>query len=491
MSTLTLDPRWDGMELAQHLRSGHLTPLEALDAAIAHTDSLPKLNAVVIKDYELARETAKAMSALGAQARAQAAERAPMWGVPFLIKDLNQYHAGRVTTNGCRFFKDAVASYTSTLVQRYIDAGLNIFGKTASPEFGQTATTESTLFGQTPNPWNAAHSAGGSSGGATAAVAAGLLPVAHASDGGGSIRIPASHCGLLGLKPSRGRLPIGPVNMEGWMGLSMNHVVSRSVRDSAHMLDLTAGPEHGSRVYPPKDVPGTYVQALQQPERQLRVAVWRSNYFGLPVHADCVAAQDRAAEVCRTLGHRVEDVALPQLPVMELFTSLGVMTSVGMLHTIRQREQALGRAVREDELEAICWLYMQKAPTYTAAQMYAARAHFDQAGQVFDRFLQQYDLILTPTTAEPAPLLGKLSLNQSYETFGREAMKSSPYTALFNMSGHPAMSVPMHWTADNIPVGAQFVAAFGGEGRLLRLAAQLEQAAPWAQRRPDTSVFQA
>nr|WP_255576027.1 amidase [Comamonas sp. Y33R10-2] len=480
----------DGYAWAEQIRRGDVTALEALDAAIARTEALPKLNAVVIKDYELARDLAKQMSALGAAARAAAAEKAPMWGTPFLIKDLNQYMKGTVTTNGCRFYKGAVAEYDSTLVARYKAAGLNIFGKTASPEFGQTATTESLLYGNTCNPWNAKHSAGGSSGGAAAVVAAGILPVAHASDGGGSIRIPASACGVFGLKPSRGRLPAGPVNMEGWMGLSMNHVVSRTVRDSAHLLDLTAGPEDGSRVIPSRDVEGSYLQALSRPEKKLRIAVWRKNYFGVPVHPDCQLALDKAVKACQDLGHEVYE-AMPELPVAEMFTGMGVMTAVGMMVTISQREKLLGRSVREDEVEPLDWISLQKAKTYTAEQMYLARASFDTGGRLLDQFFNQYDLILTPTTAAPTPLLGKLSLNQPFETFMPEAMNSSPYTALFNMSGQPAMSVPVHWTADNIPVGAHFAARFGQEGRLLRLAAQLEQSIPWAGRQPDLSVFKA
>ena len=480
----------DGYAWAEQIRSGDVTPLEALDAAIARVEALPKLNAVVIKDYELARSHAKQLSALGAAARAAATEQAPMWGVPFLIKDLNQYMKGTVTTNGCRFYKGAVASYDSTLVERYKAAGLNIFGKTASPEFGQTATTESLLYGQTLNPWNSKHSAGGSSGGAAAVVAAGILPVAHASDGGGSIRIPASACGVFGLKPSRGRLPAGPVNMEGWMGLSMNHVVSRTVRDSAHLLDLTRGPEDGSRVIPPRDVESSYLQALTQPEAKLRIAVWQKNYFGVPVHPDCQAALDKAIKACQALGHEVVD-AMPELPVAEMFAGMGVMTAVGMMVTINQREKQLGRSVREDEMESLDWIALQKAKTYTAEQLFLARASFDTGGRILDQFFNQYDLILTPTTAAPTPLLGKLSLNQPFEAFMPEAMKSSPYTALFNMSGQPAMSVPMHWTADQVPVGAHFAARFGREGRLLRLAAQLEQAVPWADRMPDLSVFKA
>ena len=480
----------DGYAWAEQIRRGEVTPLEALDAAIARTEALPKLNAVVIKDYEIARDLAKQMSALGGAARAEATAKAPMWGVPFLLKDLNQYMKGTVTTNGCRFYKGAVADYDSTLVARYKAAGLNIFGKTASPEFGQTATTESLLYGQSPNPWNAAHSTGGSSGGAASVVAAGIVPVAHASDGGGSIRIPASHCGLFGLKPSRGRLPAGPMNMEGWLGLSMNHVISRSVRDSAHLLDLTQGREPGSRTVPPRDVDGTYLEALKHAPQKLKIAVWRKNYFGIPVHADSQAAVDKAIKVCLALGHEiVED--MPQLPVADVFSGLGVVTSVGMMSTIAAREKLLGRAVRQDEVEPLDWLAMQKAKTYTAEQMLAARTHFDTAGQILDRFFLKYDLILTPVMAVPPPKLGVLSLDQPYESFAREGVKASPYTALFNMTGQPAMSVPMHWTVENLPVGAHFAAPFGREGRLFALAAQLEQAAPWAHRAPDLSVFKA
>ncbi|MDP3192794.1 amidase, partial [Rhodoferax sp.] len=255
----------DAVALARQMRRGEITPLEVLDRVITRIEALPKLNAVVLRDFELAREQAKKSSALGREARQQAVAAAPLWGVPFLLKDLGQSMQGTVTTHGCAFFKGAVATHDSTLVQRYKAAGLNIFGKTASPEFGMTTTTESRLYGLTPNPWNAEFTTGGSSGGAAAVVASGILPVVHASDGGGSIRIPAAHCGVFGLKPSRGRVPAGPDALDGAVGLSVNHVISRSVRDSALLLDLSAGPEWGSRVRPPIDVTGSYVQALAQP----------------------------------------------------------------------------------------------------------------------------------------------------------------------------------------------------------------------------------
>ncbi|GAB1387621.1 amidase [Melaminivora sp.] len=480
----------DATAWAEQLRSGEVTPLEALEAAIARVDALPKLNAVVIRDFELARTQAKKLSALGRAERAEATKNAPLWGVPFLIKDLGQYLQGTVTTNGCAFFKDAVAAHSSTLVQRYQGAGLNLFGKTASPEFGMTTTTESRLYGATPNPWNAAHTTGGSSGGTAAAVAAGIVPLAHASDGGGSIRIPAAHCGLFGLKPSRGRVPSGPDVLEGSMGLSIHHAISRSVRDSALLLDLTAGPEIGTRVYPPGGAPGSYLQALLQRPGKLRIALWRKNYFGVPVHADCLAAMDAAAKACQAMGHHLEE-KMPELPVQEIYAGMGPAMGAALLHTITRREQQLGRAVREDEMEPLDWATLQQAKKATAQQLYAARLGFDKAGQLIDAFFADYDLILSPTTAVPAQKLGVLKLDQPFQSYAREAMNSSAFTSLFNISGHPAMSVPAHWTADGLPVGAHFVAPYGREDRLLALAAQLEQATPWAQRMPDLTPFKA
>jgi len=479
----------DATAWAQQLRSGEVTPLEALDAAIARVEALPKLNAVVIRDFDLAREQAQKFSTLGRAARAQATKTAPLWGVPFLLKDLGQYLQGTVTTNGCAFFKDAVATHSSTLVQRYQAAGLNIFGKTASPEFGMTTTTESRLYGATPNPWNAGHTTGGSSGGAAAVVAAGILPLAHASDGGGSIRIPAAHCGLFGLKPSRGRVPGGPGVLEGSMGLSINHAISRSVRDSALLLDLSAGPEAGSRVRPPEGAPGSYLQALLQRPRKLRIALWRKNYFGVPVHPDCLAAMDAAARACEALGHSLEE-KMPELPV-QIYGGMGTAMGASMLHTIEQREKLLGRPVREDEMEPLDWATLQQAKKATAQQLYAARLGFDKAGQIIDAFFSEYDLVLSPTTAVPAQKLGVLTLDQPFESYASGAMNSSAFTSLFNISGHPAMSVPAHWTADGLPVGAHFAAPYGREDRLLSLAAQLEQAMPWAQRMPDLTPFKA
>lgn len=471
---------FDAVELAAHLRDGRLTPLEVLDAAMARAEARSQLNAVALRHDEQAKEAAQQLSRLGQAERSSLADNAPLLGVPFALKDLGVAMQGTITTQGCAFFKDAVSSQDSTLVQRYRAAGLNIFAKTTTPEFGQTATTESRLFGLTRNPWNLDYSAGGSSGGAAAAVAAGILPVAHASDGGGSIRIPASHCGLFGLKPSRGLVPMGPKMLEGWLGLSAHHVISRSVRDSALLLQLTQGPEAGSRTFPQ---PGRLMDAIARPPRRLRIALMEKNPFGTPVHPDCLDAAHAAARLCESLGHSVE-LAAPQLAIGEMFASMGVATAAGMLTTVTMREKELGRTAREDEFEPLNWRSLQLARAYSAEQVFVARTVFDQAARTLDLFLGEYDLILSPVTAAPAPLLGAMSLDQPYEDFVKVAMTASPFTAMFNMSGHPAMSVPLHWNAAGMPIGAQFAGPFGGEATLLALAAQLEQAAPWKDRRP-------
>ena len=468
---------WDATDLARLIRDGQLTPVEVLEAAIARAEASAPLNAVALRHYDMARDRARALSGGG---RAERLARPPLAGVPFGLKDLHVALKGTVTTHGSAFFRDAVADHDSTLVQRYQAAGLNIFAKFTSPEFGQTGTTESRLFGLTRNPWNPAHSAGGSSGGSAAAVAAGIVPVAHASDGGGSIRIPASHCGVFGLKPSRGLVPMGPRALEGWMGLAVHNVISRSVRDSALLLQLSQGPEAGARVLPPTH---DLLAAIRTPPRGLRIALMEGNPFGMGVHADCLDALRKAAALCAGLGHKVEPAA-PRLPIQEMFAGMGVMTGTGLLTTVQAREKILGRPVREDELEPLNWRSLQLARGYSAGQVFAARSVFDQAGRLLDEFFAGYDLILSPVTAAPPPLLGELSLDQPYERFVKAAVLASPFTALFNMSGHPAMSVPLHWNAAGLPIGVQFAAPFGGEARLLALAAQLEEAAPWRDRRP-------
>ena len=460
--------------MAALLRTGQITPLEVLEAAQVRAHAHANINAIAMFHDDMAHAKALRLSQFAQSQRSSETEKAALWGVPFALKDLGVALKGTITTHGCAFFKQAVAEFDSTLVQRYLAAGLNIFAKTTSPEFGQTATTESKLFGNTLNPWNLSLSAGGSSGGAAAAVAVGILPVAHASDGGGSIRIPASHCGLFGLKPSRGRIPMGPSSLEGWMGLSCQ-------RDSALILKLTQGDEAGTR-----SSPSQYFQNSTATLRPLKIALMLNNPFGVPVHPDCLEAVQTTAKLCESLGHHV-DIAQPALAVGDMFGGMGIATATGMLTQVQAREAALGRDARQEEFEALNWRSLELAKQFTAVQVFKARSAFDQAGRTLDTFLSDYDCILSPVTADPPPKIGEMALNQPYEDFVKVAMMASPFTALFNMSGHPAMTVPLHWNANNIPIGAHFAGRYGDEDTLLALATQLEQAAPWKDTRPKAS----
>ena len=471
---------WDMSTMASLLREGQVTPLELTDAAISRFEANAELNVIAVNHFEMARAQAIKLSKLSVSERAKQMESSPLLGVPFALKDLGVTLADTITTNGCRFFKDNIATENSTLVNRYQAAGLNIMAKLTSPEFGQTATTESSLHGDTLNPWDTRYSTGGSSGGSAATVAARILPAAHASDGGGSIRIPASHCGLFGLKPSRGRVASGPAHLESSMGLSVHHAVSRSVRDSALLLQLTQGSELGSRVTLPN---ADMMVALNAKPKRLKIALMDNHPFGYPVHQDCKDALDKTVKLLTDLGHIVE-TAQPTLPLEQMFKGMGIATSRSLLNAVQARELKLGRAARKDEFESIVWGHLQKAKEFTAQQMLNARSAFDQGGQAFGRFFNDYDVILAPVTVAPPPKIGELSLNQPYDSFVKNVLKASPITALFNMTGLPAMSVPLHWNNGGLPIGVQFAAPFGAEAELIALASQLERVAPWADKRP-------
>ncbi len=471
---------WDMTAMADLLRQGDVSPLELNDAAISRFEANAVLNVVAVEHFEMAREKAKDLSKLSSSARKEKMHASPLLGVPFALKDLGVGLAGTITTNGCRFFKDNRVEENSTLVNRYQQAGLNIMAKLTSPEFGQTPTGESTLHGNTLNPWDQRYSSGGSSAGSAVAVAARILPAAHGSDGGGSIRIPAAHCGLFGLKPSRGRVASGPKHLEGSMGLSAHHALSRSVRDSAMLLQLTQGAELGSRISLAND---DMLAALNTRPKRLKIALMDTHPFGYPVHQDCKDALNKTVKILEGLGHTVE-VDQPVLPLEDMFKGMGIATSSSLLNRVQAREKHLGRAAREDEFESIVWGHLQKAKSFTAQQMLAARSGFDQGGRVFDAFFKTYDFILSPVTTSAPPKIGELRLNQSYDSFVQVVLKASPITALFNMTGLPAMSVPLHWNAAGLPIGVQFAGPFGGDAGLLSLASQLEEAAPWADKRP-------
>jgi Asp-tRNA(Asn)/Glu-tRNA(Gln) amidotransferase A subunit family amidase len=463
----------DAVGLAERVRSGDVKPTELLEAAIERAEQVnPTINAIVIPMYDEARREAQ-----------QGPPDGPFHGVPFLLKDLHLLYTGARTTYGSRLFSDHVADHDSELTARYRRAGLVVFGKSASPEFGITPTTESALFGDTRNPWNLAHSAGGSSGGAAAAVATGVVPAAHASDGGGSIRIPASCCGLFGLKPTRARIPAGPDVGEGWSGMSANHVVSRSVRDRAALLDATHGPAPGDPYHAPAPARPFLEEVGRDPGR-LRIAVQTETFNDAVTHPDCVTAAEGAARLCESLGHTVETATL-SIDRQALGRATQIIIASNLRATVLDRAAALGRELREDDLEPGTHAMINMARTAEAADYARAIRTIHGIGRQVARFFEGCDVLLTPTMAAPPLELGKLALSSSdLANFIDNVGQAIGFTALFNATGSPSASIPLHWNAGGLPIGVQLTGRFGDEATLLRLSSQLEQAQPWFDRRP-------
>jgi amidase/6-aminohexanoate-cyclic-dimer hydrolase len=465
---------YDALGLAELIRKGEAKPSEILEAAIARLEERnPKLNAVVIPMIDEARKEAAGDLPDG-----------PFRGVPFLLKDLHLLVTGSRTSYGCRLFEDFVADHDSEIVTRYRNAGLVTFGKTASPEFGLTTTTESTLFGQTRNPWNTDHTAGGSSGGAAAAVAAGIVPLANASDGGGSIRIPAACCGLFGMKPTRGRTPAGPDAGEGWSGMSAVHAVSRSVRDNAALLDASCGPDLGAPYWAaPPERP--YLEEVGRSPGQLRIAFQSLTFNEVETHPDCVAAVEETARLCAELDHRVEETSF-SIDAEAFRKATGTIISANLRATCEDRAATLGREFGPDDLEPVTYA-MATGAAQTGAAEYARSIRVIHAiGRQVAGFLERYDVLLTPTMATPPLPLGVLSLsNPDFGEFLGGLLKTVGFTQLFNAAGNPAMSVPLAWNAAGLPIGMQFAGRYGDEATLFRLAGQLEQARPWFDRRPS------
>ena len=467
----------DAWAMGQAIRSGELQPADLLAAALARCQAVNgRVKAVNMLHEDYAR-------ALLAQRRAAGTEKqGALAGVPVLIKDLNTYLQGTSTSNGCRLFKDAPpAPRTSTLITRYEQAGAVPFGKTTCPEFGLTTTTESKLWGQTCNPWNLAMSAGGSSGGAAAAVAAGIVPVAHATDGGGSIRIPASYCGLVGLKPSRYRTPSGPGHFEGWFGASVANVVSRSVRDTALFLDAGQGHEAGSAYWSPPLL-RPYVEELQREPGKLRVAVVRQSLTGAALEPAIATTLEQTIKQLLGLGHEVEELTL-NIDPGQLFGAHGAVIGTALRTAIQDREQVLGRAATEQDLEQITLVNLGRAKMTTGEALYRARQSFESIGATMEQPFERFDVILSPVTANLTPQLGLLTLDQPWDSYAHHAMGSAGFTVLANVSGQPAISLPLGQSDSGMPVGMMFTARLGGEDGLLRLAHQLEQDRPWAARR--------
>jgi amidase len=462
---------YDGVGLAELVRNKEVSAKELLDEAVARTAKVdPKINAVVVKHYDYAeRQIEKGLP------------DGPFTGVPFLLKDLDLLQGTR-TTFGASVYKDDVANHTGTLAQRFLDTGVTIFGKSASPEFGLMPTTEPRLHGPTRNPWNLAHSSGGSSGGAGAAVAARILPVAHASDGGGSIRIPASACGVFGLKPTRARNPLGPDRGEGWAGFSCGHVVSISVRDSAVMLDAISGPELSSPYHaPPPERP--FADEVKREPGRLRIAFTDRSPHDEAIDGEIAAAVRDVASLLDKLGHHVEQRA-PRLPV-DPATVMTTIVSANTALNVRFAERRFGRAMTENDFEVLTLASAQNAQNAVSTDYVAAQLDAFRISRTLAEFFGACDVFLSPTLCAPPLRIGELNtMSQDLSDIAPTLRRYMPGTSMFNMSGQPAMSVPLAWNSAGLPLGVMFAARFGDEATLFRLAAQLEQARPWKDKFP-------
>ena len=473
MTALSEHAYADATTLAELVRSKQVQPIELADAAIGRIERLnPGLNAVVTPMYEQARAQAKGPLPDGA-----------FRGVPFLLKDLLGSYAGVRQTWGSAYLRDFVPDHDSELVARLKRAGVVILGRTNAPEFGILPTTEPRLFGPSRNPWNTARSTGGSSGGSAAAVAAGMVPMAHANDGGGSNRIPASCCGLFGLKPTRARNPLGPDLGDMMGGLVAEHALTRSVRDSAALLDATSGPDVGDPYWAPPPARPFLEEVGRDPGR-LRIAFSNQAPSGAPVHADCVAAVEDACRLCAGLGHELEEAA-PAIDVGPYSSSFNAVFSTGVAAGIDGFAVLTGRKPAEDQFEPLTWGVYEMGKRVSAAEYVLAHLMLQRTARAVARFMLKYDAWLSPTVAEAPPPLGSFDSPPGNPLAGLlRASQFVPFTPVANATGQPAMSVPLYWNAEGLPVGVHFTGRFGDEAALFRLAAQLEAARPWAGRRP-------
>jgi amidase len=487
--------REDGLGLAAMVARGDVHPKELVDEAIARVERVnPAINAVVIPMFEDARKRAAGPLPEG-----------PFRGVPFLLKNMGTAYAGVTSDGSSKLFRNHVPDHDAEIVRRHKAAGLVTIGKTNSPELGILPVTEPDLYGATRNPWDVGRTPGGSSGGAAAAVAAGMVPVAHGGDGGGSIRIPASCCGLFGLKPSRGRQPCGPDLSEHFFGFATEHVLSLSVRDSAAMLDVTQGAEVTAMFQlPAPERP--FLEEVGRAPGQLRVGLITEGILsGKPVHRDCLRAAEDAAKLCESLGHAVEPVRLP-IDGPDFAYHFFLMFCVGAATELALVAPRLGRAVGPDNLEMTTWLGALVGRNLSAPQFTVAMRRLQEAQRAVARFSERYDVLLTPTLGLPPLPIGALKPGgieaAVHEVVGRtparvvlriqrllraivaRAYGFSPFTPIANVTGQPSMSVPLFWSDTGLPIGSMFTARLGDEALLFRLAAQLEAARPWRGRRP-------
>lgn len=468
--------QYDAMGLGELVAKREVSAEELLTAAMERAEKAQsELNCFSALFPELAH----------AQIR-EGLPESPLSGVPFATKDLAVEIKSAPLTNGSNLFKGNVASRDSVLVERYRKAGLVLFGQTTSPEYGLTTSTESALYGQTRNPWNLKRTSGGSSGGASSVVASGVLPMAQASDGGGSIRIPAACTGLFGMKPSRGRIPMGPGKTENWNGLSTVHAVSRSVRDNAVLMDLTHGREIGSRYVAP-DPKTSFLTASQTRPGPLRVGLWVNAPNGTKPDVDAHKGLYDTVRLLQDLGHWVED-ADPHLDGEELGKAMLMVISGSIAALVDDRAQARGSDLRENDLEAVTHSMAALGRSVPMSEIARADQAFMTAGIKFEAWMNEgnYDVCIMPTLSREPVMLGDLSLSPTDLDAYRQLVASfAPHCAVFNMIGCPAMSVPLHWSKNGLPLGMMFGARYGEEALLYQLAGQLEEAKPWFNRTPE------
>jgi amidase len=478
MSSLADDTRWlDATAQSELVASGKVSPLEMVNAAIERVERYDgALNALTYRWFEAARELASSSTL----------PDGPFRGVPYLLKDLYAAEAGKPLSNGSKAYKaaDYVSSEDSTLVSRYKAAGLISIGRSNSPEFGSIPVTEPEAWGPTRNPWDLSRTPGGSSGGSASAVAAGIVPIAHASDGGGSIRIPAACCGLVGLKVSQGRISMGPSRDESNLGVE--HCVSRSVRDSARLLDATHGPGIGDVIIAPTPR-RPFIDEVGADPGRLRIGMLDFNPRGGDVHADCVDGVHKTAKLLESLGHHVEPGFPDIFSDNEIGRAFSMLWSTNMGTAIRRFSQALGREMIPNDIEAMNWAQAEFAKGVNGVDFSLAQASSIQFRRAIQSWWTQgWDLLLTPTLSAPPLPVGSMPNNPEHPmTPLMTAGSWVAFTSQFNISGQPAISLPLHRTAEGLPVGMQLAAAYGREDVLIRVASQLEQAAPWAHLTPN------
>ncbi|WMD20592.1 amidase [Achromobacter seleniivolatilans] len=463
----------DGLALADLLARREVSAENLMACAIKLAqERAPALNALCYERFDESMDVARDWQPKG-----------PFGAIPFLLKDSGLAHKRFPSSLGSRLLNDTSYTRNATLTERFEAAGLIPFARTTVPEFCMAPTTEAARNGgPTRNPWDLTRSSGGSSGGAAAAVAAGIVPLAHGSDGGGSIRIPAASCGVYGLKVSRGRIPMGPFRGEGWGGLATDGVLSRSVRDTAAALDAVAGYEPGAPYAAPQ-APDSYLKLLSEAPRRLRIVMWRSAWNGIAVAPECVAAVERAAALCRELGHDVVDGAPPDIEYEAFVLAHANVLAGNIVLSVDTRLGLTRQSLRDDDLEPVLRQGYEYGKTLPAAQYIGSVNRFHAIGRILDTYMEGYDAILSPSLTQLPLKLGELSTAQgSFLDFRRKVSTYGTFSAAFNASGQPAASLPLVWTDAGLPVGVQIAGRYGREDIVLALSAQLETAQPWAGR---------